>query len=229
MTSRLIKQGTKRALNIQHFLFKEDFTEYGPSVEMEQMDENSNIPVPPPGIVAAQDATIPAEIDTERLEMEAYQSGFQQGETAGREAAEQALESTIRQYADSIQEVSRVKARLYVQAEKEVVRLAMEVARKIVDREIHADRNIIQTLVRVALSRVTENASITIRLNPLDYKYLMRQNGGIAEDEGRDVSLQSDNTIRQGGCLVETSCGDIDARIEEKFREVENTFFEDLK
>ena len=229
MTSRIIKQGTKRALNIQHFLFKEDLTEYGPSVEMEQMDEDSNTPVPPPGVVAAQDATVCAEIDMERLEMEAYQSGFQQGETAGREAAEQALEATMRQYADSIQEISRVKARLYVQAEKEVVRLAMEVARKIVDREIHADRNIIQTLVRVALSRVTENASITVRLNPLDYKYLMGQNGGIAEDEGRDVSLQSDNTIRQGGCLVETSCGDIDARIEEKFREVENTFFEDLK
>jgi flagellar biosynthesis/type III secretory pathway protein FliH len=229
MTSRLIKQGTKRALNIQYFLFKEDFTECAPSVEMEQIDGTPNNPAAPPDIDPIEETTVTPGIDTESLEMEAYQRGFQQGEIAGRETAEQAVETVMRQYADSIQEISKIKSRLYIQAEKEVVRLAVEVARKIVDREIHADRNIIQTLVRVALSRVTENTSVTMRLNPLDYKFLMEQSGGIAEDGGRDVSLQSDNTIKQGGCLVETGCGDIDARIEEKFREVENAFFEDLK
>ena len=135
----------------------------------------------------------------------------------------------MKRFADSIEEISRVKSYLYSRTEKEVVRLAIEIAKKIVGREIKADRSIIQTLVRVALSHVTEKASVTVRLNPVDYKFLMEQNDALAKAEGSDVTLQSDNSIEQGGCLVETSCGDIDARIGEEFREVEDAFFGDLK
>ena len=107
--------------------------------------------------------------------------------------------------------------------------MAIEVAKKIVHREIQVDRNIIQTLVRVALSHISEKSSITVRLNPTDYKYITEQHTKSAMPEGWDMSLQSDNSIQQGGCVIETECGDIDARIEERFREVERTFFEDLK
>ncbi len=228
MTSRLIKQGTKRALGIQHFLFKEDYKEYTPTVEMETGDISGNT-VKPCETASKEGLTGVAAVDTEKLEAEAFQKGFQQGETAGRKTAVKEMEATMQKYADSIQEISRVRSSLCAQTEKEVVQLAMEIAKKVVNREIQVDRNIIQTLVRVALSRVTEKKSVTVRLNPVDYKFLMEQSHGKAGDEGCDVSLQSDNSIEQGGCLVETCCGDIDARIGEKFREVENAFFGDLK
>lgn len=228
MNSRLIKRGTKRALDIQHFLFKEDFKECTPSIELGMLPDISENPAAAPDPVVDEESTVVSAVDTERLENEAFQKGFQQGETAGREAAAKEMESTTHAYAESIQEIRRLKPSLYSQAEREIVRLALEVAKKIVNREIQADRSIIQTLVRVALSRVSEKTSVTVRLNPMDYKFLMDRNDEMA-DEGCAVSLQSDNSIAQGGCLVETSCGDIDARIEEKFREVENAFFEDLK
>ena len=229
MTSRLIKQGTKRALGIQHFLFKEDFHIYSPSIEMEQAGDFSGARAAAPEDVSPEEATVVPEIDTEKLEREAYKKGFQQGEITAREEAEKKMESVMKRYADSIEEISRVKSYLYSRTEKEVVGLAIEIAKKIVGREIKADRSIIQTLLRVTLSRVTEKASVTVRLNPVDYKFLMEQNDALANAEGRDVILQSDNSIEQGGCLVETSCGDIDARIGEKFSEVEDVFFGDLK
>jgi flagellar biosynthesis/type III secretory pathway protein FliH len=36
----------------------------------------------------------------------------------------------------------------------------------------------------------------------------------------------ADKSVERGGCLVQTECGDVDARIEEQFREVERAFFE---
>ena len=229
MTSRLIKQGTKRALGIQHFIFKEDFTDCNPNVEMGQIGDISENRIPPLEAVDAEETEPVPEVDKEKLETEAYQKGYRLGEIAGREAAVKEMEATMEKYADSFQEICGMKSTLYEQAEREVVKLAMEVAKKIVNREIQADPNIIQTLVRVALSRVAERTSVTVRLNPVDYKYLMERNGGNGKDEWCDVLLQSDNSIKRGGCLVETSCGDIDARMEEKFRELENAFFEDLK
>ncbi len=229
MTSRLIKQGTKRALGIQHLLFKEDFHNYSPSIELEQTGDFPGVRAAAPEAASPEETTVVPEIDTEKLEREAYQKGFQQGEITAREEAEKKIESFMKRYADSIEEISRVKSYLYSRTEKEVVRLAIEIAKKIVGREIKANRSIIQTLVRVALSRVTEKASVTVRLNPVDYKFMREQNDALANAEGRDVILQSDNSIEQGGCLVETSCGDIDARIGEEFSEVEEAFFGDMK
>lgn len=126
-------------------------------------------------------------------------------------------------------EISRVRSALYAQVEREVVKLAVEVAKKIVHREIQADHEIIETLVRVALSHVAEKSAVTVHLSPVDYNYLLEHRAELAQSDGRDISLLADQSVERGGCLIQTECGDIDARIEEKFREVEHAFFEGMK
>jgi flagellar assembly protein FliH len=135
----------------------------------------------------------------------------------------------MKRYAESLLEVEQLKRSLYAQSEQELVKLAIEVAKKIVHREIRADRDIIQTLVRVALSHIGEKSAVTVLLNPVDYAYLLEQRAELSQTEGRDISLLADKSIERGGCLIQTECGDIDARIEQKFQEVEHAFFEDLK
>ncbi|MBN2241188.1 MAG: hypothetical protein JW793_00755 [Acidobacteria bacterium] len=229
MTSRLIKLGTRRALGIQHFQYKEDSPEYAPGIETAP-------PMHFPGLrKSGGESGGPemekevAAVETDEIERDAYQRGFEQGEIAARECAEREMESIMKRYADSFREISGLRSALYSSAEKEVVRLAVEIAKKIVHREIKADPNILHTLVRVALSRVTDRSSAIVRLNPVDYQFLTARKDAAAQALEGDVSFRSDNSIEQGGCLVQTSCGDIDARFGERFREVENAFFEDLE
>jgi flagellar assembly protein FliH len=132
----------------------------------------------------------------------------------------------MKSHSEAILEISRLKPSLYAQAEREVVKLAIEVAKKIVHREIQVDRDIIQTLIRVTLAHVAEKTPVTIHLNPMDFNYISEQQVELSQSEGRDISLMSDKSIERGGCLVETDCGDIDARLEEKFHEVERALFE---
>lgn len=166
--------------------------------------------------------------DPALVEKLAYESGLRQGEKAGMELAEKKVEAMMARYAQSIAELARLRSVLYARAEKEVVQLALEVARKIVHREIRADREIIQTLVRVALGHVAVKSPVTIRLHPDDYDYLVAQRARLAQDGGeeREIVLQADASIERGGCLIQTEAGDVDARIEEEFREVERAFFE---
>ncbi len=166
--------------------------------------------------------------DPAEIEKTAYENGFRQGEKAGREIAERKIEAMMRRYSETIQEIGGLKPRLYAQAEHEVVKLALEVARKIVHREVHVDREIIQTLVKVALRHVAVKSPVTIHLHPSDYAYMLEQRaaaGGPGDGE-QEMALVSDKTIERGGCLIETECGEIDARIEDEFREVERAFFE---
>jgi len=145
------------------------------------------------------------------------------------EIAEQKIEAVMRRYSESVLEIEKLRSFLYTQVEREVVRLAIEVSKKIVHREIQVDKEIVQTLVKVALSRVAEKSAVTIHLSPVDYSYLLAQRAELSQSEGRDISLLADKSIERGGCLIQTECGDVDARIEEKFREVEQAFFEGTK
>jgi flagellar assembly protein FliH len=229
MAPRIIKQGTSRAATIQPISFAENFSALADACEPAPWPELSAVPRPAPAPVFIEPEPAATAVDLARLEKTAYENGFHQGEKAGMEIAEHKMEAIMKRYAEAIVEVGKLRAGLYGQIEQEVVRLAIAVSKKIVHREIQVDRDIIQTLVRVALSHVAEKSAVVIHLNPVDYSYLADKKAELSQSEGRDISLLADRSVERGGCLIQTECGDIDARIDEEFREVERTFFEGMK
>jgi flagellar assembly protein FliH len=168
---------------------------------------------------------MPKEVNLEKV---AYDKGFQEGERAALETAEKKMEAVMKRYAEAITEIGSFRRLLYSQVEREVVRLALEAAKKIVHREITMDPEIVQTLIRVARDRVTAKSPVTVRVNPADYNLVQQGLSDATRAGAADASLVvvSDRTVGQGGCLIETEHGDIDARIEEEFREVEHAFFD---
>ncbi len=236
MSVRIIKPGSALASQIQRF----PYSSTPEGVELEPVETPSwikaaSVPLSPPEAAApppapAAEPPQPSP-DLAHIEKTAYESGFRQGEKAGMAIAEKKVEASLRRYSEAILEIGKLRSRLYHQVEREVVKLAVEVAKKIVHREIQADREIIQTLVKVALSHVAEKSAVTVHLHPVDYSYILEHRAELSSggDEDREVALLADKSIERGGCLIQTECGDIDARIEEEFREVERSFFEGLK
>ncbi len=232
MTVRLIKQGSPDASKVQPFLIGEQLE--GPVLrEWDNQDALADDGRPPhgpipPSVQQGTQTETPQAVDLAQIERTAFENGFHQGERAGMEMAEKKAEAIMRRYGDSLHELGRYKAALYGQVEREVVKLAVEVAKKIVHREIQADPDIIQTLVKVALGRVSERSAVTVRVNPVDHNFLLDKRRGWVREEagGQEVTLVADKSVERGGCLVQTECGDVDARIEEEFREVERAFFE---
>ncbi len=185
---------------------------------------------PPQASPQAHEPQAPV-VDLAQIEKTAYETGFRQGEKAGLAIAEKKIEVNMRRYSEAILALGKLRSQLYSQVEREVVKLALEVAKKVVHREIQADRDVIQTLVKVALSHVAEKSAVTVHLHPVDYNYLLEHRTELTRgaDDGRDIMLLADKSIDRGGCLIKTECGDIDARIEEQFRELDRSFFEGLK
>ena len=123
--------------------------------------------------------------------------------------------------AESIEQLATLRDYLYRHAEQELVKLSLAIAGKIVRREIKLDPDIVSTLVRVCLEKVSQASAATIRLNPDDYRHLAAAqaegtNGGF----GAGVVLVEDVKIEPGGCIVETDAGDVDARIDVQLQEV---------
>jgi flagellar assembly protein FliH len=234
MAIRIIKQGSTLASKVRCLSLAEN--EAAPELEPSElpawMQSMSAVEPATPGLTTSPTTPRPAAaeqspaVDLAQVEKAAYENGFRQGEKAGMEIAEKKVEAIMLRYSDAIHELGRLKSRLYIEVERQVVKLAVEVARKIVHREIQADREIIQTLVKVALSHAAEKSAVTVHLHPVDYNYVLEHRGQLEQgQEGREVVLLADKSIERGGCLVQTECGDIDARIEEEFRELERGFF----
>jgi len=245
MSLRIIKRGVSKTTAIHPFFFTEGHTKGQPELYiLPEAAQEVGIPEEEPELPEVIEESAAPAIDVEQLEKDAFERGYaegrdeglnegrnegmQEGLKVGETAAAAQIEEMSRYYTDSLAEVAALKDTLRDQVEEEVVRLALAVAKKVVHREIHIDPTIIHALVRVALERVSGKTAVTVRLCPTDYEYMTSKHGDMSRAEGREINFEPDTSITQGGCMIQTEIGDIDARIEEELREVEGAFFEGL-
>ena len=169
-----------------------------------------------------------ARLKAAEIEKEAYEKGFSEGERAGRETGEKMVEAVLKQYTQTLEELKGLRRSLLTGSEREVVRLSLEVAKKVVKREVCVDEELILALVKVALSRLADQSLMTVRVNPKDGQSIVhyRDVPGHRDSWHDGIKLVEDPLITRGGCLIETESGVIDARVEEQFREIEKGFFE---
>src|SRR4051812_33973521 len=125
------------------------------------------------------DQPLPAPVpsSTATVEREAFASGYAQGERAGFEAGAHRAESMLRRLSASIDELASLRRTMLAQGEREMVLLALAIARLIVRREVSIDQDLVVTIARVALERLGGNATATLRLNPDDFNAVSASHG----------------------------------------------------
>jgi len=181
--------------------------------------------------VAAGAAAAPASDDSlladhrERLaalEREAFTKGYAQGERAGLEAGGKRADAMLRRIAQTIEELGGLRQTLIQETEREMVQLALTLARRVVHREVTLDPELAAALAHVALERLGTTSPATIRLNPDDYTVVAQDS---ARWTGQTVTVVPDPSISRGGCLVESAFGSVDATIEQQFDELSRALF----
>ncbi|MEO5819671.1 MAG: FliH/SctL family protein [Vicinamibacteraceae bacterium] len=156
------------------------------------------------------------------LEREAFTKGYAQGERAGLEAGGKRAEAMLRRIGQTIEELSGLRQTLITETEREMVQLALILARRVVHREVTLDPELAAALAHVALERLGTNTPATVRLNPEDYTIVAQDS---ARWGGQTVTVVPDPSISRGGCLVESAFGSVDATIERQFDELSQALF----
>jgi flagellar assembly protein FliH len=122
------------------------------------------------------------------------------------------------QLADTITQISALSEEITKRVEHEVVELALEIAKKVVAREVSIDREVAFTLVKVSLAKLHNRSVAQVHLNPEDLAFVEshREKLGFRGS----LELVEDRSISMGGCLIHTETGEIDARIKSQFEEI---------
>lgn len=173
-----------------------------------------------PGIpvVVAVDPPAPSEARLAAIEREAFAEGFAQGERAGAEASAVQADAMLRRMARALEDLATLRTQIARDTEQQMVQLALTVARRVIQREVTVDPELMMAIARVALDRVAEAAQITVRLNTDDHAAII-----LSHDQGwfgSHVTVIADARLPRGGCRIESELGNIDAGVEAQLQQM---------
>jgi len=170
-------------------------------------------------LAASASQAAPAETDPQAelaaLREAARAEGYAEGLAAGRVEGEQAC-GRMKQLAESF---SSTLDNLDFRLADMVLELALDVARQVVAGELAARPERILDVVNMALKQMAETSrEARLLLNP-DDAALVRPHLDQVLDKNR-LRIVEDVRIVRGGCLIETSQGDLDATLPARWRQV---------
>lgn len=172
---------------------------------------------PSPLTPVMRDLPSPTAERQQAIERDAFAKGFAQGERAGEAAAAARIEATLQRLAATIEEISSLRGGLMRRSEREMVRLSVAIAERVLHREVQIDREVLLAMARSAVDRLGQQVVATVHLNPADAAVIAARRG---PDAAGTVQVVEDANVPRGGCLVRSSAGHVNASIEAQVREL---------
>jgi flagellar assembly protein FliH len=157
---------------------------------------------------------------------EAHHRGVEDGLRRGREEAAAEVKKAFDQVAHTLEGLAKVKRKLRQEAEQELVKLALAVARRILYRELSTDPSSIEGIVHAALQKLQQREVSRVRVNPVAMaavRAALDRNGSRS-----GLEMVADPGLATGAILFETSVGELDASIETQLQEIQRGFADRL-
>ncbi|HFQ81042.1 MAG TPA: hypothetical protein ENK33_06690, partial [Desulfobacterales bacterium] len=157
-----------------------------------------------------------AESRVAEIEQEARDRGF----AAGREEAKEAGKVELHRKSGRIDEllnlISKERGELYAEYQKGVELIVQALLERILFHEVSVNPRVIVACLKAALGYVVENSNVTVHLHPNDLERL--KESGLDDPEllvrVKNLEMVDDPLISEGGCLLETDFGEVDATLE---------------
>lgn len=166
-----------------------------------------------------------AELERERQQTldAAYQQGIEKGKAEGLRA----YEAKSLELVAGINALGQEKKRVLNQAKREILNLSTQIAEQILKSEISFNQAVSLNIVSEALGKITDKDHVTIRVAQADFEYINLNKDYLKEHIGDIKNLQiiEDQHASQGGCMIETDLGYIDATIETKVAAIKQAIF----
>jgi flagellar biosynthesis/type III secretory pathway protein FliH len=158
---------------------------------------------------------------------QAYQAGYQAGRTAASDEMGDRTTAAIDAFTSMVDDLSAQRRRLATESEAAVVRLACEVAARIVGKAAEINPEAVLQVVKSALGHLADKQKLTIMVNPEDRETLETHRGDwLASTGSGAVEIKEDARIKRGGCLVEGESGSVEAQIDRQIEVIEQAVLE---
>ncbi len=161
----------------------------------------------------------PDEEEIRRQVEQSFQDGYRKGFSEGEKQGAARVQPAIERLAQSIESLAAYKPAFRREVQEDVVRLAVEIARRILNREMTIDAEALVGLVNVAFSRLDAREIHHVSVHPKDLPFiqsLLSHMPGCGQ-----LEVIADPRLEPGSVLFETSRGTLDASVTTQLHEIE--------
>jgi flagellar assembly protein FliH len=148
----------------------------------------------------------------------------QQTEQRLRGEYEQKLDAERSIILTAISDFETQRDQYFARVEAEIVQLALAIAAKILHREAQVDPMLVATLVRMAVDKLREGSSVTVRVGAGQVSRWKEYFAG--QPNCARVQVIEDAELSDHDCLVETELGVANFGLDTQLKEVEQGFFD---
>lgn len=174
-------------------------------------------------------AVVDARAEARRILADAAREAEELRERAEREAQElresayqEGLETALAELNNILLEAHERRDAALSGAERDVLRLAVKLAEKIIGREVERDDAALADIVSAALRHARQQEALTVRVNPADLPRVQAHRERLdPSGRARFIDLVADPRVGHGGCVIEGESGTVDARLDTQLRVLE--------
>jgi flagellar assembly protein FliH len=124
----------------------------------------------------------------------------------------------------AVKEFATQREDYFARVEAEIVQLALSIAAKILHREAQVDPMLVATLVRIAVEKMHEESSVTVRVGAgrgAAWKQYFAAFPNLTR-----VQVVEDAQLTSQDCVLETNLGSANFGLDSQLKEVEQGFFD---
>ncbi|WP_314586142.1 FliH/SctL family protein [Paenibacillus terrigena] len=158
----------------------------------------------------------------EMSKLDGFERGYQEGIEQAQEATRQQVEQMLTEAKTILEQAYLAKDQIIQEAEPFLVNLSCSIAEKIVDKHLSMEQEYAVELIRKQLTRKREQGMITLCVAPehLAFVQAAREEMILSIDSQAELQILPDSSVTDWGCVIRSSYGSIDARIDTQLAEI---------
>jgi flagellar assembly protein FliH len=167
----------------------------------------------------------------EEIKSKAYQLGFESGIQQGIQQRYDEAEPLVRQISSVLAQLNSLRQVVRFQAEEELVKLALQIAKNVVAEEIKLNNSVIKNIVQAALQETEVQGKIYLFLHPDDYEFLVDSKSDLERylSDEQSLVLRKNTKMKAGSIYVESDEEIISRSIEGQFDKLEESLTEQIE
>jgi len=164
----------------------------------------------------------------------AYQEAYNLGLEEGRKEAFEQVSAQIAERMETMDSllntIKDMKKEMASFNEAHLVQLAFRMAARLAKTELQNNNEAMIQILRDAVSLSQDEENITVRVSQSQFEFLeeLKKETGREFEFVKRIRFEPSAEIADGGCIVETNYGEVDARIEQRIEQLWSVLAENI-
>jgi flagellar assembly protein FliH len=149
--------------------------------------------------------------------MNARRQGLDAGRAEGEQRARAELEPVLARMNAAVAELAAMRSEMRWRAERDVVQLALLIAKRVLHRELNVDESAIAALARVAFEKLARAESYRVAVHP---RFANAVAAAVPPGIAVKVHIAADPALEPGTLIIDSPEGSVDASIDTQLEEI---------